>query len=95
MALQLQSLLLTRRTMRKWDMVISNLVKEVNLIFLQHQGSCNTVDRRIAPSLVEEPAVMIQIIEVVNVLFRAKPFEAANFEVRPKVAVVICFTAIV
>jgi hypothetical protein len=38
---------------------------------------------RIAPSLVEEPAVLVERFEEVNVGFRSEPVEVADFEIGP------------
>jgi hypothetical protein len=35
MALELESQILTSRTMREWDVIVGNIAKEVNLVLLQ------------------------------------------------------------
>lgn len=92
---KLQPRLLPRRAMRKWNMIIRNIIKEVNLLLLQHQSSSNTMHRSITPSLVEESSVLIQGVEVVRVCLASEPVEVADLEVRPHVAVVVGLTAVV
>lgn len=49
------------------NMVISNVVEEVNLVFLEEQTSSDRVYWSITPSLIEEPAVLVELIEVIRV----------------------------
>jgi hypothetical protein len=55
--------------MRKWHMIISNVVEKVNFTFIEHQRCCNAVNRSIAPSLVEETTVLIKMLEVIDISF--------------------------
>ena len=55
--------------MCEWHMIVSNVVEEVYLVFAQHQCGRNGVHRSIAPSLVEEAAISVQVCEIVNVGF--------------------------
>jgi len=82
-AAEVQPRLLVDRAMREWHMIVGNLVEEVDLLLLQHDSGSNGVDGCIAPTLVEESAVPVQGREVVNVLLRAQPVQAANFEIGP------------
>lgn len=43
-----------RRTVCPRDMAVSNVLKVVDLGTVQEQRGCNTVNRRIAPALIEE-----------------------------------------
>lgn len=67
MALQILAVLLACRAVRKWDVVVCDVVKEMDLIFRQHESGGDGVDRCIAPSLVKESAVLIQRLEEVDV----------------------------
>jgi len=95
MALVIQPQLLSRGTMRERDVVVSDIVEEVDLLFLQHQPGRDGVHRRIAPSLVEEPAVPIQMVEVIHVGGTAQPVQIADLEIGPEVAVVVALAAVV
>lgn len=88
MALQIQPRLLARGAMRKGHVIIRNLVEKVNLVLLQHQRSGNAVDRRIAPALVEESALMVEEVEVIHIRLAAQPVKTADLEIRPEMAVV-------
>lgn len=67
MAFQLLSRIFPGRAVCERDVVIGDVVKEVDLILLEHEACGNRVDRRISPSLVKETAVMIERVEKVQV----------------------------
>lgn len=69
--------------MRKGDVIVRNVVKEVNFALVEQQAGCNGVYRRIAPTLVEEAAILVQRLKVVNVSRATQPLEIANFKVGP------------
>lgn len=71
MAMQLRPESIAGRAVCKWNVVVSNVVEEVDLFLLQHETRGNRVNRRIAPSLVEEPAILVQSLEEVDVGLRA------------------------
>lgn len=48
-------------------MVVCDFVEEVDLLLFQQKTSCNRVDWRITPSLVEETAVVVKGAEEVDV----------------------------
>ena len=68
---------------------ISNVLEEMDLVLLQEQGSGDRVDWRIAPSFVEEAAILVQGIEVRGVGFRSPQLQAGDFKVGPEVAPVV------
>lgn len=72
-ASQINLLLPARRAVGKGAMGVSDIVKEVYLLLLQHQRCCYRMDRRVAPSLVEEAAFLIKMIEIVEVGLGAEP----------------------
>ena len=57
--------------MRERDMVVRNIIEEVNLVFLEKQTSSNRVDWSIAPSFVEESAVLVELIEIIGIGLRS------------------------
>ena len=67
--------------MRERHVPIRNIVKEVD--FLLFQGECcgDGVYRGVAPALVEEATVLVELLKVVEVGFRAQPVQITNFEV--------------
>jgi len=67
----------------KGHVPVRNVVKEVDFLLLQHETRGNGMDRSVTPALVEETAVLVEGLEVVEVLTRAKPAKAANLEVGP------------
>lgn len=73
MALQLSAQLLAGRAVREGDMVVGDVVEEVDLLLLEHQGRRNGVHGSIAPAFVEKATVLIKALEVVNVGLRAQP----------------------
>ena len=81
MALQLCAQVIASWAMRKWDVVVCNIVEKVDFFFLEHQTSSDGVDRSIAPALVEKSAIAVQRIEIVDVGFRPEPVEIANLKV--------------
>ena len=82
-ALVIEAVLLARRAMRKWDVVIGNIVEEVDLLFLQHQCGGDRVDWSITPALVEETTGVVEGVEVVDISLGAKPVQVANLEIGP------------
>lgn len=71
MTLVVQPVLLPGRTMRERDMVVCNIVEEVNLVLLKKQTSSNRVDWSIAPSFVEESAILVELVEVIGIGLRS------------------------
>ena len=60
MALQLLPQSITSRTVRKWNMIICDVIEEVNLVLFEHQACSNGVDWSIPPALIKEPAIMVE-----------------------------------
>lgn len=83
MALQIQSQLLAGRAVGEGDVVVGDLVEEVDLFLLEEQSGGNRVDWRIAPSFVEEAAIPVQRLEIVEVFLGSQPVQASDFEIRP------------
>jgi hypothetical protein len=82
-ASQLVSLLLVCRAVGKWNMPVGDLVEEVDFILLQHQGCCYRVDGSVAPSFVEEAAILIKMLKVFDVSVGSQPVQIADFEIGP------------
>lgn len=67
MALQILPMLLPCRAVCEWNVVVCDIIKEMDLIFRQHQSGRDGVDGGIAPSLVEESTVLVQRLKEVDV----------------------------
>ena len=75
--------------MGEWYVIVCNVVEEVDLVLGEHQASPYRVHRRIAPSLVEETTVLVQLLEEVNVGLRSQPVEVTNLEIGPLCKVLV------
>jgi len=84
---QLRPQILARRAVRERHVVVGNVVEKVDLVLLQHEASGDGVNRRVAPALVEEAAILVQRVEVVGVGLGPQPVQAANLKVGPLRAV--------
>lgn len=67
MAAQLGAQLLACGAVCEWDVVVSNIIEEVDLILLQHQSSGDGMNRSITPSLVEETTILVERLEVIGI----------------------------
>ena len=83
MASVVQSLLLRGRTVCEWNMPVSNIVEELDFLLFQQETGSNRMHRRVAPSLVEEAAILIQDFEEIRVGFRTQPTKAPNLKIGP------------
>lgn len=81
MALQVQSSLFSCGTVGERDVIVANLVEEVNFVSLQHKSGSNRVNGSVTPTLVEETAIVIQGIEVLEVSVRTQPVQIADLKV--------------
>lgn len=59
--------------MCKGNVVIGNVVEEVEFVLVEEKTGCDGVDRSIAPALVKETTLVVEVIEEVNVSRRAEP----------------------
>jgi hypothetical protein len=80
-ALVVETVLLAGRTVGEGNVVVCNVVEEMDLLLLQHQRRGQRMDRRIAPTLVEETTGVVEGLEVVDVLLGAEPVQVADLEV--------------
>jgi hypothetical protein len=94
-ALVVKTVLLAGGAVGEGYVVIGDVVEEVDLVLLEHQGCSNRVDGGIAPALVEETAIVVEGFEVVDVGLGPEPVEIANLEIGPEVAVVVGLAVIV
>lgn len=53
--------------MRERNMVVSDVVEEMNLVFLEKETGSDRVDRSVTPSFVEETAIFVERFEEVDV----------------------------
>lgn len=65
--LQVQPKLVPRRAVREWNVKVGNVVEKVDLIARQHQACGYRMDRRIAPSFVEEATRLVEEAEKVGI----------------------------
>lgn len=72
------------------DVVVRDVVEEVDLFLLEEQAGGDRVHRRVAPSLVEESAVLVEGVEEIDVGVGSQPFEITDFEVGPLFHLLAC-----
>lgn len=82
-AFQLHPLVVARRAVGERDVVIGDVVEEMDFFLLEKEGGGNRVHGSVAPALVEEAAVAVERVEVVEVGLGPEPVEVADFEVGP------------
>lgn len=82
-ALEIQSQLLTRRTVSEGDMVVGDFIEEVDLFLFQEQTSSNRVHWSIAPSFIEEATIAVKRFEVIQIFLRSEPVQVSDFKIRP------------
>lgn len=82
-ATEIQTSLLVSWAVGEGDVVVSNILKEVELLLLKEKTSSNRVHGSITPSLIEETTVLIQRLKEVEVRLAAEPRQATNFKVGP------------
>jgi hypothetical protein len=82
-AAEIQPGLLACGAVGKGHVVVGNVVEKVNLFLLQQKTGGNRVHRSITPSLVEETAILVQRLEVVNVGLGSQPVQVADLKVGP------------
>lgn len=83
MALQVQSCLLTRWAVSERNVVVSDVIEEVDFLFLEEKASSNRMDWCVTPPLIEESSILIKRLEEVRVSLGAEPIKVTNFEVGP------------
>ena len=67
MALQLHPFLVACRAVGEWDVIVGYVVEEMHLFLLEKEGGGNGVHWSVAPPFVEEAAVVIERVEVVEI----------------------------
>lgn len=83
MALVIHSVLLACGAVGEGYVVVGNVVEEVNFLLLERQTGCDRVDGSVSPALVEETAIPVESLKVVEVSGTAEPIKVADFEVGP------------
>ena len=83
MALVIHSVLLASGAVGEGNVVVGNIVEEVDFLLLEGEAGCDGVDGCVTPAFVEETAVLVERLEVVDVGGAAEPVEVADFEVGP------------
>ena len=74
---------LIRGTMRKRHVIVCDIVEEMYFFFLQEKSSGDGVDRSIAPTLVKETAVFVELVEVIEISLGSEPVKVTDFEIGP------------
>lgn len=69
----------------EWNVPVTDIVEEVNLLFGEEKRGCDGVDRSISPSLIKEAAFVIKVLEEITVCLGTQPVQVTNFEVGPLV----------
>jgi len=82
-ALVVHSVLLAGGAVGEGDVVVGNVVEEVDLLLLEREAGCDGMHGCVSPALIEETAVLVEGLEVVNVGGAAEPVEVADFEIGP------------
>ena len=70
-------------------MLIPDISEEPRRRLGRKHGHAQRVDRGIAESFVEEPAMLVEPVKVLLVLFCSEEVEASDLEVREELAVVV------
>ena len=83
MAFVVHSVLLAGGAVGEGNVVVGNVVEEVDFLLLECETGCDGMDRSIAPAFVEETAVLVEGVKVVEVGGAAEPVEVSDFEVGP------------
>jgi hypothetical protein len=82
-AFVIHSVLLAGGAVGEGNVVVGNVVEEVDFLLLECETGCDGVDGSVTPTLVEETAILVEGLEVVEVGGAAEPVEVADFEVGP------------
>jgi hypothetical protein len=83
MASEIQAQLLAGGAVRKWNVVVCDIVEEMKFVLLQHKSRGNGMNRSITPTLIKESAILVERLEVVDVCLGAQPLKAADLKVGP------------
>lgn len=77
------SMLLTLRAVLEWLVTVTNITEEVDLILMGKKRCTNTVDGRIAPSLIIKATLAIQVVEKLGVSLATPEVKISDFKVTP------------
>jgi len=69
------------RPVSKDRILVTDIMKPMNLALILKQSQCNTMYRGIPPSLVKESTLSIQIIEITLISFASPKIQIPNFKV--------------
>jgi hypothetical protein len=59
--------------MGEWHVIVGDIIEEMDLVFLEHQSSCDRVYWCVAPSFVEKATGVVERVEVIDVCLGAQP----------------------
>lgn len=65
------------------DVIISNIVEEVNLLFFQEKTGSNRMHGCITPTFIEESTILIKGLKIIEICWRTEPVEITNFKIGP------------
>ncbi len=69
--------------MRKRHVIVCNIVEEMYFFLLQEKPGGDGVDRSVTPTFVEETAVFVELVEVIEISLGSEPVKVADFKVGP------------
>ena len=70
-AFQVEAALLARGAVRERDMVVGDILEEMDFFFLEEEACGDGVHGGVTPPLIEEAAVFVELLKVVEVGWRA------------------------
>jgi len=82
-------------TMCKVIVLVSDILKEMNLVFVLENSSGNTMYYRVSPTLVVEPATCFEVVKELCIRFASPEVHISDFKITPEVAQVVRSPAIV
>lgn len=72
-AFQVKSCLFASWAVGEWNVVVGDFVEEVDFFLLQKKTRSNRMYGGVTPSFVEEPAIFVEGVEVVDICIRSQP----------------------
>jgi hypothetical protein len=70
--------------------LVSNVVKKVNLLRRKKQSDRKRMDRCVSPTFVKEVAGVVEVVKIGLIVLRSEERKVGDFKVVPKVKAVCC-----